>query len=202
MCSHYRATAGQDHPGSGPVGQHYQGALFAHVSYLRVSAIKSCTSTACYDDRLHGKSLYMQVATLAWTQGSNSSNWPDVRPSALTQHGSPNTCEVSCCAAGMTVKCQWIPGVDAQDYKDFLNDSSLVAVLTEAFQIGPNPGLMAHAVSSLVACQTGSCILHCGCRRSWVGWYALNGCCIVVTTFWLLFHRACCETSNLLQMQP
>lgn len=33
-----------------------------------------------------------------------------------------------------------------QDYKNFLNDSSLVPVLTEVFQIGPNPGVMAHAV--------------------------------------------------------
>jgi hypothetical protein len=27
----------------------------------------------------YSQSLHMQVATLAWTQGSNSSNWPDVR---------------------------------------------------------------------------------------------------------------------------
>lgn len=66
----------------------------------------------------------------------------------LLQHGLPYTSGMSQYAAVITITTNGCSGVAAQDYKDFLNDSSLVPVLTEVFQIGPNPGVMAHAVRS------------------------------------------------------
>ena len=41
--------------------------------------------------------LILQVATLAWTQGSNSSNWPDVRlhQDATSYHSIPDNAHAS-----------------------------------------------------------------------------------------------------------
>ena len=62
-----------------------------------------------------------------------------------------NTCGMSQRAVVVTYTIKGCSGVAAQDYKNFLNDSSLVPVLTEVFQIGPNPGVMAHAVRERLA---------------------------------------------------